>query len=246
MKYIFFTLATLAVCVSRVSAQGVNTAFSPPPVGTVGHTTVVAKNTVFIQGGGTSSGPLSKASYAIILDNNKSLKNATWLDTTTLSAFTSRVFGVAAANDNVMITCGGISEENPKGIRMTCDQFDLIWYKKTNIDPANVSNRGGMAVAYQKSSKGTKAYLIGGGNSDTQNGFTMDVVNIPIGNPATVTWSKGADLNIATPRYYATATWVDNSVGGIVVLGGANSSSITQSLGLAFLYTAATNIWTLE
>ncbi|KAI8355740.1 hypothetical protein B0O80DRAFT_447814 [Mortierella sp. GBAus27b] len=227
MKSILFTLATFVAC---ASAQTVN--FAPPPVGTFGHTTVIANNTIFIQGGTTASGTPATASYAIILDANKSLKNATWQDTTKLSSFTSRTSSVAFGTDNTVLNCG---QEEDGG--MSCDQLDVFWYNKTTI-PSSMQARSGLAFAVQKTSKNVKAYIVGGSTAANQFVTAMDIGTIATGNITSAPgWSKGTDTPISFR--YATATWVDSPVNGIVVLGGQDNQGRSQPLTSAIVYNPA-------
>ncbi|KAK3829144.1 MAG: hypothetical protein J3Q66DRAFT_25068 [Benniella sp.] len=236
MKFILFTIATLVACSSRVSAAPTaNSTAAPPPQGTYGHTVVVANNTVFIQGGSTSKG-LSPFSYAIILDQNKSLANATWQDTSKLSTLTPRNYGVAAATDNVMITCG-TDEGGKAGI--SCDQFDVIWYNKTIVDPAGIPNRAGMAVAY--SAKNNKAYFVGGYGNNNIPVATVTVATLPTSNSAALQLDKGTDFTGA-PRKFLTATWVD-ALNGIVVLGGQIQGDVPLPFNPAYVFDAVASTW---
>ncbi|KAF9957529.1 hypothetical protein BGZ65_002004 [Modicella reniformis] len=243
MKFILFTLATLVACASRVSAAD-PTPPAPnnanPPVGTFGHTTVLANNTIFIQGGLTSPNTLSKASYAIILDHTGSIDstNVTFHETSTLSKFAPRNFGVAFASDNYMVTCGMDVEAKAD---MSCDQLDVMWYNKTNTntDPPGVLNRAGMAVAYQKTSNNIKAYFIGGYGADKLPVATVNIVTMPTNNSPNPQWSKVADATFS--RKFHTATWVDGAVDRIVVLGGQQGDIVTP-LTPAYVYAA--NNWT--
>jgi hypothetical protein len=166
-----------------------------------------------------------------------SLKNATWLDTSKLNAFTPRSFGVAAATDNFILTCG--TEDGGQTTAMSCDQFDVMWYNSTIIRPANSVNRAGMAAAYQTSSKSTKAYFIGGFNAGQVSG-TVDVANIMVGKSSTISWTKIPDMGMLLK--YHTATWVDSPVNGVVVLAGFDTSG--RSVAGGYVYTPANSSWT--
>ncbi|KAK3829142.1 MAG: hypothetical protein J3Q66DRAFT_364184 [Benniella sp.] len=209
-------------------------------VATFGHTAALSNNTVFIQGGSTVD-TLSKASYAIILDKDGSLNNATWLDTSKLSTFTPRNFGVAAATDNTMITCG--TQDGAQGTDMTCDQFDVVSYK-TSLQTMNITNRAGMAVAFQTSSKGTKAYFVGGYNTTNIAIGTVNVANIPTGISPVIRLEKGPDMIGILPRKFHTATWVDAPLNGMVMMGGRADAIITLPLTPVSIYDPIASNWT--
>jgi hypothetical protein len=215
MRSLILIAATLASYLSLATAIE-NTTIAPPPVGTLGHTAVVANNTVFIQGGMTQDNKYSMASYAIVLDTNRSLRNSKWFSVSGLGF--SRYLAAAVATDNVVMICG-TGDENAGGTKMTCDLFDTALYKNTVFEPPNVMNRYGMAVAYQKTFNETKAYFVGGSIQGNKPSAVVDIVSIPTGESPVIEWKKGTEM-IMNPRRLHTATWVDYPVYGIVVLGG--------------------------
>ncbi|KAI8596076.1 hypothetical protein EDD21DRAFT_358465 [Dissophora ornata] len=233
MKFILFTLAALAACVSHAVAD--NTTFAPPPLGVVGHTAVVANNTVFIQGGENKNGSLSTVSYAIILDSKGSLSNATFQDTSAIAQFTPRDFGIVIPYNGSILTCGTTDGGRTD---MTCDLFDTYTYNlsRTNFGLSSAGgNRGGMAVAISTS----KAYIVGGYIGTTLSAATY-VMNLS-SNSSTPAWSTTGSLPAGLK--YHTATWVDGTTSGVLVLGGISSLSILP-LNSAQIYSSATGSWT--
>jgi hypothetical protein len=209
---------------------------------TFGHTAALSGNTVFIQGGTLFLNRLSKASYAIILDKDGSLSNATWLDTSRLSVFTPRGFGVAVATDNTLITCGG-TQDGARGTGMTCDQLDTTSYNVTRIEPTEVSNRYGMAATYQKTSDGIKAYFTGSSNSTKRDAWTADIVTMKTSTLSSAQWSKGPDMLGILPRKFHTATWADAPLNGIVMMGGQADDIVTLPLTPAIVYDPIASGW---
>ncbi|KAK3829139.1 MAG: hypothetical protein J3Q66DRAFT_25025 [Benniella sp.] len=242
MISILFTFAALVVCISQVTA-GPNPIISPPPVGTFGHTAALYDNTVFIQGGSTTKGTFSDASYAITLDKDGSLNNATWLDNSKLIAFSPRKFGAAVATDNSMIICG--TQDGAQGTGMTCDQLDIIRgkYIVSRTSPPKVSNRYGIAAT----SDGIKAYFIGGSNATKRDTRTVDIVTMKTSNSSTSSsqeWSEGPDMSGILPRKFHTATWVDAPLNGMVMMGGRADDIVTLSLSPVAVYDSVASKWT--
>ncbi|KAI8355737.1 hypothetical protein B0O80DRAFT_497278 [Mortierella sp. GBAus27b] len=212
-------LLPLATLIAPMSAAAPGPA--PPPVGTFAHTAVIVNNTVFIQGGSMANNLASTASYAIILDSNKSLKNATWLDTSKLSAFTPRSYAAAAPTDNGILICGGTTDNGAMSVEMECDLFNAMWYNKTTIQPpTGTLNRAGMGVAYQKTSDGTKIFFIGGSlNPAKQIASTnVNIATIP-SSSSTVMWTAGSDLPVRGIAFHTT-TWMGSPTNSIVLFGG--------------------------
>ncbi|KAF9345166.1 hypothetical protein BGX34_004973, partial [Mortierella sp. NVP85] len=101
-----------------------------------------------------------------------------------------------------------------------------------------------MAVAYQTSSKGTKAYFVGGYNTTTKIALgTVNVANIPTKN-FPLEFEKGPDLIGVPPRKFHTATWIDAPLNGIVMMGGQAGDIVTQPLTPVTVYDSATSKWT--
>jgi len=129
---------------------------------------------------------------------------------------------------------------------MTCDQLDTRWYNVSRIAPAKVPNRYGMAATYQKTSDGIKAYLTGGQNSTKQDVGTTDIVTMKTSTSSSAQWSKGQDLADMMPgaqRKFATATWVDSPLNGVVLVAGIHSNVISQPLTPVIVYDASNATW---
>jgi hypothetical protein len=233
--------ATLLIVIALTTMSDPSTASAPPPIGTLGHTAALVNNTIYIQGGMTRAGTFSNASYAIILDENKSLGNATWFDISKLRAFNLRKSAVSVPTDSGMITCGGLAKGTV--LLMTCDRFNLAW-NNTEFTVDDVSLRGALAVGYQKTSVGTTAYFIGGSSPKDEVEAGLDIANIPSGSSSAITWSKGPDMPIKL-RFH-TATWVGSPLGGVVVLGGRRGFVEPESLGNPYVYRATHSFWTTQ
>ncbi|KAF9898234.1 hypothetical protein BX616_004311 [Lobosporangium transversale] len=231
MKKILLSIAALVCAAQTVSAQ---VTYSPPPKDTVGHTAILANNTVFIQGGSTPTNPTG-ASYAILLTPQGSMSNGTgeakWQETGALSKFTPRNYFASAATDSTMVNCG--TRDGNQGRGMTCDLLDVTWYNHTRLDvPTNILNRGGMA--YTLTNKANKAYFVGGATDANNVKSVVGTVNELTLSNGGVAWSTIPEMDQAL-RYH-TATWVDD-VNGILVLGGQNSIGAAQPLGASQLFT---------
>ncbi|KAK3829140.1 MAG: hypothetical protein J3Q66DRAFT_324442, partial [Benniella sp.] len=232
MISILFKFAALVVCISQVTA---GPTVAPPPLGTFGHTAVLYDDTVFIQGGWTTKGAFSDATYAITLKDG-SLNNATWLDISSPNEFPRRKFGAAVATEKSMIICG--TQDGTQGTAMTCDQLNTIGVKYSILSssPPKISNRYGMAAT----SDGIKAYFIGGSNSIKQDIWTMDILT----NLSSEEWSTGPDMSGILPRKFHTATWVDAPLNGIVMMGGLADDIVTLPLSPVAVYDPIASKWT--
>ncbi|KAG0306391.1 hypothetical protein BGZ98_002467 [Dissophora globulifera] len=229
MRFTLLTLTALAACVSRSLAD--TTTFAPAPKGVTGHTAVVANNTVFIQGGQNKDGTVSSVSYAIILDAQHSLgPNAVWQDTTAISNFAPRDFGIAVAGSDSVVTCG--SQDGTQAAQLTCDQLSTYAYnltKPTASLTTGGNNKFNMAVAVASNGK---SYITGG--SDGTNSFnTMFVMNTLSAN-STPSWTAGAAMPAVFKSH--TATWVDGTVNGIVIAGGLTTGDVAFPLSSVYLY----------
>ncbi|KAF9110837.1 Serine/threonine-protein phosphatase bsl1 [Mortierella sp. AM989] len=238
MKSIFFALATIVACVSHmptmVNADLSNSTLVPAPKGTIGHTAILANNTVFIQGGSSSPNQPSGASYAILLNPDGSMRqgqtDAVWVDTTELSNLDPRDFSVSAAVNDKIVNCG--TQNGARGNAMTCNLLDTMWYNNTQMDVSTeILNRGGMAYTLPDS-KGN-IYMIGGStdpNDVTTTSASVSVLNLNTPQK----WS--AITNMPTRLRYHTATWVGGPVNGIVVLGGRNEGDFPMTTTVASVY----------
>ena len=203
------------------------------PKSTFGHTALLVDSTVFIQGGTNTGNTATNAAFALILDTTKggSLEGATMLDFTTLGDLSARDFhGAVETTGGLMVNCGTIDGGSAT---MTCDEFNVVRYNSTRMDkiPSTVQGRGGMALGWSN----VGAYFLGGSTSpfaDATKGFSADMDILMISS--SVRWRKGTNMPTAT-RFH-TATWVDDSVGGLVVLGGQVLGGAAVSMNTASLF----------
>ncbi|KAF9198539.1 Multiple epidermal growth factor-like domains protein 8 [Haplosporangium sp. Z 27] len=244
MKATFFTLATIVACVSHipnlVSADLSSATLVPPPKGTIGHTAILANNTVFIQGGSSSANNPSSASYAILLNEDGSMNNATtnatWLDNTQLGNLDPRDFGISAAVNGKIVNCGTL--DGAHGSSMVCDQLDTTWYNSTQLGvPSSVLNRGGMA--YTLPDPNGNIYLLGG-STGTDISTTTTLANVLSFSNSSTKWSNITSMS--THLRYHTATYIGNPAYEVIVLGGLNEGNFPQTTTSALIY--ANGNWT--
>ncbi|KAF9352948.1 Serine/threonine-protein phosphatase bsl1 [Mortierella sp. AD094] len=234
MKSTFFTLATIVACVlhlpNLVNADLSSATLVPPPKVTIGHTAILANNTVFIQGGSSSLNTASGASYAILLAQDGSINNATWIDNSGISNLNPRDFSVSAAAGGKIVNCA--TQDGARGNSMSCNILDTTWYNNTQLDvPSSVPNRGGMAYTLPNSHG--DIYMLGGSTGADKLTTTsrVDVLNY---SGSSSKWTNITDMN--TRLRYHTATWVGEPVNGIVVLGGRNEGDVPQTTTTAMVY----------
>ncbi|KAG0242013.1 hypothetical protein BGW41_004996 [Actinomortierella wolfii] len=216
---------TLALCVAAAQAA------DPGP--TMGHTAVLVDNTIFIQGGQSAPNTPQPASFSILLGENGSMNGAQVLDITAFSKFSARDFHVAVgSNAGRLISCGTMN--GAKGDAMTCDVFHVRSYRAENLasmpGAKHAPNRGGMAVAVGPES----AYLMGGSNGETYS----KVVNL-LKRSSDLGWR--VDVDMPQPVRFHTATYVDSSI-GIVVLGGQIQGGSAVAMNTASILKDA--VWT--
>lgn len=222
---------TLTLLGAATTFLNLVSAADPKP--TFGHTALLVDSTVFIHGGTTSGSEASNAAFSLILDSTKggSLQGATMLDFTTLGNLSARDFhGAVETTGGLMVSCGTI--DGASGA-MTCDQLNVVRYNGSRLDniPTTVQTRGGMAVGLSSVS----AYFLGGSTSlfaDATKGFSTDMDILMISS--NLRWRKGTNMPVAT-RFH-TATWVDGTVGGLVVLGGQIVGGNAVSMNTASLF----------
>ncbi|KAF9277466.1 hypothetical protein BGZ68_009256 [Mortierella alpina] len=223
MKVIFSILAAFAV---------ITTASADPVKGTIGHSATLIDNTVFIQGGSQAASQATNAAYSIILGVG-GLKTATYLDITKLSNFQARDFHISMKTEGgIMVNCGTID-----GTVTSCDMLNPIKYNSSVMAAASPPPaRGGMAVGISLTRQ--QAYIVGGGTAAAPVA-TMDVMT----TTSDLKWRSGTPM--PGPLIYHTATFVDGTINGLVVLGGVGPSGVI-GLGTASIFSSATSAWTSQ
>jgi len=127
---------------------------------------------------------------------------------------------------------------------MNCHPFNVVSFESIGQGIGDVMNRAGMAVAYHTSSKGTKAYFVGGYNPTTKIALgTVNVADIHNTLPV-MDLAKGPDMIGILPRKFHTATWIDAPLNGIVMMGGQTGNIVTQPLTPVAVYDSLTSNWT--
>ncbi|GJJ72259.1 hypothetical protein EMPS_04616 [Entomortierella parvispora] len=231
------SIATTLILLGAAALLDLVSAADPAP--TFGHSAILVDSTVFIQGGTTTGNTPTNAAFALILDITQggSYAGATMLDMTTLANLSARDFhGAVETTTGLMVSCGTV--DGGSGT-MTCDEFNVVRYNSTPMDkiPDTVAGRGGMAVGLS----GISAYFLGGSTSafaDASKGFSTDMDILMISS--SLRWRKGTNMPTAT-RFH-TATWIDSTVGGLVVLGGQLQGGTAVSMNNATLF--VNSIWT--
>ncbi|KAF9964715.1 hypothetical protein BGZ70_006048 [Mortierella alpina] len=228
MKAIFSILAAFAVIAT--------TAHADPAKPTIGHTATLIDNTVFIQGGSQAAGQATNAAYSIILGTGTpgGYKTATFLDITKLSNFQARDFHISMKTEGgIMVNCGTLD-----GTTTSCDMLHPIKYNSSVMASSSPpAVRGGMAVGISNARQ--QAYIVGGGTV----GAPVSDMNV-MTTTSDLKWRSGTPMG--TALIYHTATFVEGSVNGLVVLGGQLQNGGVVALGTASVFSSTNSSWTTQ